>query len=64
MSNILLKPYYTGSNYKKEENMWNNLSDDTGDFPNLNNLEKNDIEDASGTQLERSLTVFSTWMMS
>ena len=64
MSNILLKPDYTGSNYKKAENMWNNLSDDTGDFPNLNNLEKNDIEDASGTQLERSLTVFSTWMMS
>ena len=44
--------------------MWNNFSDKTRAFPKLNNMEKNDIEGASGTQLARSLTIFSSWMLS
>ena len=46
------------------EIMWNIFSDDTLAFPKLNNMEKNDIEGAGGTHLSRSLTVFSTWMLS
>ena len=44
--------------------MWNNFSDNTGAFPKLNNMEKNDIEGACGTQLETSFTISSTWMLS
>ena len=44
--------------------MWNNFSDNTGDFPKINNMEKDYVEGASGTHLEISLTVFSTWMLS
>ena len=44
--------------------MWNDCLDDTGDFPKLNKTEKNDIEGASGAQLEISPTVLSTWMLS
>ena len=44
--------------------MWNDLADDTGDFPKLNKIDKIYIEGSSGTQLERSITVFSNWMMS
>ena len=44
--------------------MWNYCSYDTEAFSNLNKMDKNDIEVASGTQLVRSLNIFSTWMMS
>ena len=64
MSNIGLKSESTGKNYKKSENMLKDCSDDTGAFTNLNKMEKDDMEGASGTQLARSLTVFSTWIMS
>ena len=43
--------------------MCNDLSDDIGAFPNLNNMDKNDIEGAIGTQLATSLNFFSTWML-
>ena len=33
MSNMGLKSECTGKNCKKVENMWNDLSDDTGAFP-------------------------------
>ena len=33
-------------------------------FPNLNNMERNDIKVATGTQLETSLNLFITWMLS
>ena len=63
MSNMGMKSESTGSNYKKAEEMWNNLSDYTRAFPDMNKMEKNYIEGASGTQLARSVTVFSTWMI-
>ena len=44
--------------------MWNNCSYNTGAFPKLDNMKKNDIEGSSGTQLAKSLAVFSTWMLS
>ena len=44
--------------------MWNYFSEDTGAFPALNKMEKIYIVDAGGTQLERVLTVFSTWILS
>ena len=44
--------------------MWNNCSDDTGAFTQLNKMEKNDIEGESGTQLAISITVFSTCILS
>ena len=44
--------------------MWNDCSDDTGGYPKMNNMEKNDIESSSGTQLLTSLNIFSTWAMS
>ena len=43
--------------------MWNDCSDETGDFTNMNQIEKNDIKGASGTQLLTSIDVFSTWML-
>ena len=64
MSNMILKSEYTGNNNNKVENMWNDSSDNTGDFHKLNNMDKNDIEGASGTQLVTSLNIFSTWMRS
>ena len=64
MSNMGMKSESTGSNYKKAQKMWNNCSDDTGAFPKLNKMEKNDIEGASGKQLATSLIVFSIWMLS
>ena len=36
------------NSYKKVENMWIYLSDDTGAFPNINNLGRIDIEGATG----------------
>ena len=64
MNNMELKSESTGNNYNKSEKMWNYFSDDTGAFPKTNKMEKNGIEGASGTQLARSLTVFSTWVLS
>ena len=64
MSNMVFKSESTGNNYKKSENMWNDWSDNTGAFTKLNNMEKNDIEGTSGTNLEISLTVFSNCMLS
>ena len=58
MSNIGFKSDSTGNKCKKLEKMWNDLSDDTGDFPNLDNMEKIYIEVASGMQLVTSLCVF------
>ena len=43
--------------------MWNDFLDNARAFPKLNNMEKNYIEVASGTQLETSLIIFSTWML-
>ena len=60
MNNMELKSESTGNNYNKSEKMWNYFSDDTREFPKKNKMEKNGIEGASGTQLARSLTVFST----
>ena len=37
---MVLKPESTGNSYKKVEKVSNNFSDDTGAFPNLNNMEK------------------------
>ena len=51
-----MKSESIGRNYKKAENMRNNCSGDTGAIPKLNDMEKNYIEGASGTQLETSLT--------
>ena len=59
-----LKPESTGKNYNKVENMWKDCSDDTGVFPNMNKIEKNDTNGASGTHLATSLNVFNTWIMS
>ena len=53
-----------GNNYKKVENMWNDCSDNTLAFPNPNNMDKNDIECASGTQLVKKSQYFSSWMLS
>ena len=64
MSNIVFRSESTGSNHKKSENMWNNFSDNTGDFTNINYMEKNNIEGSSGKKLVISLTFFSTWMLS
>ena len=64
MNNMGIKSESTVNNDKKAEKMWNNCSDNTRDFPNINNMEKNDIEGASGAQLATSLTVFSNWMLS
>ena len=64
MSNMVLKPESTGNNYKKVEKVWNDFSCDTGAFPKMNNMEKNDIKGASEAQLVTSLNVFSAWMMS
>ena len=64
MINMEFKSEYTGNSYKKAENMWNDWSYDTGDFPKLNKTEKIDIEGASGTKLLTSLNVFSTSMLS
>ena len=64
MSNMVFKSESTGNNYKKSENMWNDWSDNIGAFTKLNNMEKNDIEGTSGTNLARSLTVFSNCMLS
>ena len=58
-----LKTESTGNNWHKVEKMWNDLSDNTGGFPKMNKMEKNDIEVASGIQLVTSLNIFSTWMM-
>ena len=44
--------------------MWSDFSQDTGSFPNMNNMERSDIEGATGMQLERSLNSFSSWMIS
>ena len=63
MINMWLKSDSTIINYKKVEKMWNYFSDDTGAFPKLNKMDKNDIEGASGTQLVTSLNIFSTWML-
>ena len=62
MINMVLKSESTNNNDKKAENMWNDCSYDTGAFTKLNQMEKNGIEGASGTQLSISLTVFSTWI--
>ena len=59
-----LKSESTGGKYKKMENIWNAYSDNTGAFPELNNIDKNDIYGASRTQLVTSLHIFSTWMIS
>ena len=59
-----LKSESTGNNYKKVENMWNDFSEDIGAFPELNKMDKNDTEGASGTQMVTSINIFSTWMMS
>ena len=59
-----LKSYSTGNNYKKLEKMWNDLSDHTEDFFNMNNMEKNYTESASGMQLVIIIIVFSYWMLS
>ena len=64
MSNMVLRSESTGNNYNKSENMWNYCSDDTGAFPNLNNMEKKYIGGAIGMQLAISLTFFSTWILS
>ena len=58
-----LKSESTGNKYRKIKKMWNDFSDETGDFTNLNQTDKNDIEFASGMQLLTSLNVFSTWML-
>ena len=39
MVNMGLKSDPTGNNYKKAEKMWNDFSDFTGAFPNLNKTE-------------------------
>ena len=57
MINMGIKLEPTGINYKKAEKMWNNLSENTGAFPKVNGMEKNDIKGASGNQLATSLTV-------
>ena len=57
---MVLKSESTGNNYKKVENMWNDCSYATRAFPKLNNMDKNDIEGASGTQLVTSINIFST----
>ena len=64
MGSMGLKSETTGNNYKKSENMWNGFSGNTGAFLKLNNIENNNIEGSSGTQLVTSLNVFSTWMLS
>ena len=63
MSNIGFKSESTVKIYRKVENMWNDCSDNTGVFTKMSNMEKHDIEVASGMQLVTSLNVFSTWML-
>ena len=57
MSNMGIKSEPTGINYKKAEKMWNNLSDNTGSFPKVNDMEKKEVKGACGNQLATSLTV-------
>ena len=60
MSNMVLKSDTSGSNNKKVENMWNNCSDDTGDFSKLNNM----IKTISRVQVGRSWQEVSLFSVS
>ena len=64
MTNVGIRSKSTGNSYKIMEKMWSDFSQDTGSFPNMNNMERSDIEGATGMQLERSLNSFSSWMIS
>ena len=55
-----LKSESTGGKYKKVKKMWKDFSDDTGAFLKLNNMERNDVEGASGKQLAKGLN-FVGW---
>ena len=38
MTNIGLRSEYIENNYNKVENLWIDISDDTGDFPKTNKM--------------------------
>ena len=55
MNNVGLRSESTGNNYKKVEKMCSGCSEDTGVFPNINEMERSDIEGSTGIQLVTSL---------
>ena len=63
MTNMGLISESTGKIYNKVENMCTYWSDDTRASPNLNKMERSDIEGATRTQLVTSINVFSSWML-
>ena len=64
MSNMGIISDSTGNSYEKVKNMWSGFSDDTGAFPKLNNMERNDIKNTTGMKLATSINVFSNWILS